>query len=192
MGGVFKKWVDMSVRPFFVVLNVCTASFIVCFTVYGDEYVAQKFLTPSIILFGALLATTGWLWSGHLSRKLNRKQQAVNLLLSLRQPHVNEWKKKVYNYIDNHADGEITQLPIEEIDKILGFYEFISIAVMNGTADEEIIKESQRYVYIRLYEGLRDYIDKVQKDEVSIYCHFSEHAKKWNYHRKMPSFVRND
>lgn len=118
----------------------------------------------------------------------------MNLLLALRSPHVNEWKEEVYSYIDNHkaADEPIMTFPTDAADRLLGFYEFLSIAVMNGTADEEIIKESQRYVYIRLSNGLKDYIHDLQEDEASIYCHFTEYAEKWNEDRKRPNFVKKD
>lgn len=142
--------------------------------------VQDKFLILGVIILSALMATCGWMWSGHVSRRLSRRNQAVQLLLILREPHINQWKEDVYDYIRQRDKGKDPPFPVQSAEKLLGLYELISIAVMNGTADDEMVKESQHFVFLRLYKGLERYILERQKDYSSVYCHFSHYAKYWN------------
>lgn len=174
-----KIWADVSIRPIsYVVFLVALGIEIWLFTEASLE-IQKLYLLPATILLTGIMATCGWMWSGHINRKLQRKRESMALLLSVRRSYVDDLKASVYEYIDAPADKK-PEFPEEDIQKLLGFYETISIAVMNGCADEDIIKESQRLVFLRLYEGVRNFIEDQQKKDASFYCHFVYYAVDWN------------
>ena len=168
----------------------------------APDALQSKYLLSMTILLSAVMATCGWMWSGHISRRLARKNQATTLLLAIRDKEINCWKDKVYAYIEHleEKDGspleerDRSPLPLNEVEKLLGLYELLSIAVMNGTADEDMIKESQRFVFLRLYQGLKSHIETRQDIEPGLYCHFVHYTKKWNEGalRFRPSYVKTD
>lgn len=170
---------DKCVRPFSYVVFFIALSIEIWLLTKASPEIQALYLLPGTILLTGIMATCGWMWSGHINRKLQRKSEAITLLLALRERYVDEWKTSVYGYIDAAVDNK-PELPKESIQKLLGFYEMIGIAVMNGCADEDIIKESQRMVYLRLYQGLRDFIEGEQKEDTSFYCHFVYYALHWN------------
>lgn len=160
----------------------------------APDAVQNKYLVPVTILLSAVMATCGWMWSGHINRRLARKNQATTLLLALRDKEINNWKEKVYDYIKHLEKKDDIPQPIDEIEKLLGLYELLSIAVMNGTADEDMIKESQKFVFLRLYQGLKSHIEERRNVEPSLYCHFVYYTKEWNEGtpRFRPSYVKTD
>jgi len=200
------RWLDRCIRP------AASLSFLSCFVFavwligFAPDQITAKYLMPASIFLSALMATCGWMWSGHLNRRLNRKTQATNLLLAIRQPYVNQLKATVYGFIEErHKIAEAVETnpgnvlpqpkrPTAEIEQLLGIYELLAICVMNGTADEDMIKESQKFVFMRLYDGLKDYIDKRQANETSLYIHMVHYTKTWNEgsSRFKPTYVTKD
>lgn len=205
-GGLTKfqkigQWVDRSIRPLSYLAFGAALVAEVWLLFQAPDAVQNKYLLSVTILLSAVMATCGWMWSGHISRRLARKNQATTILLALRDSEINNWKHKVYDYIkqlENEEDAALpideAALPIDEIEKLLRFYEFLSIAVMNGTADEDMIKESQTFVFLRLYQGLKSHIEKRRSVEPGLYCHFVHYTKKWNESapRFRPSYVKTD
>ena len=178
------KWalgrVDRWIRPLFYALFFAALSAEAWLIFCADEATHTKFLIPGTILLSAIMATCGWMWSGHINRRLNRKTQALSVLMFIRNEQVNEWKTNAYEYIRLKSEKKTANIPHEDVEKLLGVYEFVAISVMSGSADEDMIKESQKYVFLRLYQGLRDYIEERQKDHPSIYCHLVHYATEWN------------
>lgn len=185
---------DSFIRPFSYLAFVAALAAEGWILFWAPSPTQDRYLFPVTILLTALMATCGWMWSGHTNRKLARKTEAVKLLLSLRVKEVNDWKKEVYNYIEDQKTDESTKIPIESVEKLLGLYEFLSICVMRGVADEETIKESQSFVFLRLFGGLRVHIQNQQETEPSIYCHFEHYTRKWNKNRSRfdPTYVKKD
>lgn len=190
----FGQWVDRSIRPLSYLAFAAAVVAEVWLLFRAPDAVQNKYLLSVTILLSAVMATCGWMWSGHVSRRLARKNQATILLLAIRDTEINNWKHEVYDYIKQLENEEDAALPIDEIEKLLGLYELLSIAVMNGTADEDMIKESQRFVFLRLYQGLKDHIEKRRGVEPGLYCHFVHYTKKWNESapRFRPSYVKTD
>ncbi len=173
-----KRWADRNIRPFLYV------SLILCFVlevwlfVFASDVIQEKYLLSSTIFLSAIMATCGWMWSGHINRRLSRKQHAVTVLLPLLEQNVNDWKKEVYAYIDSNEANK--SIPMPQTQLLLGYYEFIAICAMNDTADEEVIRESERLVFKKLYEGMHEHIKQAQVKDKSIYCHLEKAAIEWN------------
>jgi len=171
-----RKRVDRIIRPFSYALLAVVFFAELFFLFLANPATQSIYLTPISILLSALTATCGWMWSGHINRRIAKRTVAIELLLHLRGKEINDWKSKVYKYISD-GGGEV---PDEDIQKVLGYYEFLSISVMRGAADEAMIEQSQKYVYYRLYSGLKPYIDKAIERHKDNYCHFIYYAKRWN------------
>ena len=186
--------VDRSVRPF----SYCVFAAALVVEAWVFFYVSREaqelYLLPLTILLSAIMATCAWMWSGHINRRLSRKSQALALLLAVRSQEVNSWKHEVYEYIRKLDLSEPSDPPVESIEKLLGFYETIAISVMNGTSDEDMIKESQRFVFLRIFQGLRQYIENRQKSHAGLYVHFVHYAIDWNEGTPhfSPTYVKTD
>lgn len=188
------KWVDSKIRPFFYLLFFSSLGW--CFYAVVLGYDANdKLLMPRIIVCSAIIAVTGWLWSGHTTRNLSRKTQAIILLLDLRSEAVLKLKAKIYAYMKEKAKGKNPKLPYPEADILLGIYETIALAVHRGTVDTETVCRSQRLVWHRTYLGLKDYIQQLQEEKGDIiYCHFVYYATKWadETHRYSDPLAKKD
>jgi len=129
-----------------------------------------------------------------MNRRIAKRTVAIDLLLHLRGRDINDWKAAVYKFIED----ERQPAPEDEIQKLLGYYEFLSIAVMRGAADEAMIEQSQRFVYYRIYSGLKPHIEAAMRKHQDMYCHFIYYAVRWNpeYFNasppKPPNYVPSD
>lgn len=189
-----KKWVDRNIRPFFYLLLLCSLGAEAWVIFFASPDHQAKYITSLTVLLSAVMATCGWMWTGHINRRSARKNQAMVLLLHLREQYVHDIKKIVYQYIKEKDEGKNPPMPLDVVERLLGLYEMIGIAVMNGTADEEIIYQSQSLVFLRLYTGLREHIEERQKAHRGLYCHFEYYAKTWNSKddRFTPSYAHKD
>ena len=106
----------------------------------------------------------------------------MQLLLYLRNPHVDKWKGTVNDHIatlNNLKNDEVPPSAPIEADMLLSLYEVVAISVMNGTVDENMIRESQRYIFQQTYRGLLAHIQIQQKNDSSLFVHFVHYAKIW-------------
>ena len=112
------KWVDRKIRPFFYILFFI--SLVWCFyaVILGYD-LNDRLLMPRIIVCSAIIATTGWLWSGHTNRSLSRKAQAITLLLDLRSDSILKLKAVVYKYMEEKSKGSSPSIPMPETDILL-------------------------------------------------------------------------
>src|SRR5258708_6725698 len=112
--------IDQCIRPAFY--SVFGAAFLIemWLLFIAPDATQQKYITPATVLLSAIMATCGWMWTGHLNRRLARKTQAISLLLALRQQQVNDWKKTVYQFMDLQGQGQKPEVPLEDIEKLLG------------------------------------------------------------------------
>ncbi len=59
-------------------------------------------------------------------------------------------------------------------------YEQISVAVLCGSVNEEMIKYSQDLIFERIYIGLKHHIDKVQQIDKNYFICFEGLACRWH------------
>ncbi len=148
-------------------------------------------LREEIIFVGALLAivlaTIGWIWSGRMTIIMARKTNAIHLLERISSEHVSGLKTVVYpyiqeydNYKNDHDCAERPKMPEEQIEQLLSIYEQVSVAVVSGAVDHEIVKNSQNLVFKRIYLGLRHHIDKTQERDTKYYEFFERLTCTWH------------
>ena len=144
-----------------------------------------------IVFLGAILAlalaTIGWIWSGRMGVLMTRKTNALHLLERLSSDYVSSLKKKVYPYIaayNEFQEGDCEKprplMPTPEIEQLLSVYEQVSVAVVYGAVDHDMIKQAQCLVFKRIYLGLRHHIDKTQQLDPSYYEFFERLTCTWH------------
>lgn len=143
----------------------------------------------------------GWFFTSSKNRKLQRKQLAIDLLSqhrfqenwtnslsmvlkTIRNNPNYDWESvatKSHNENTKIDDG-IHQMH-EAIRCVLNYFEFVSIAVLNEAADEDIIKWSYAYFYVSIYAELKPYILKSRYllKEESLLLNFEKLAIKWQH-----------
>lgn len=135
-------------------------------------------------LSGVVLATLGWIWTGRLQIQMQRDTNALSLLARIHEVDTYDIKEVVYQYIlayEDHVQNSrpAPKLPKKEIEKLLGIYEQLSVAILWGAATEGIIREAQSLVFKRIYTGLKPHIDLVQKDDPRYFEHFESVTCLW-------------
>jgi hypothetical protein len=116
-----------------------------------------------------------------------RKTNAINLLARIGAADVNRIKATVYPYIEAYdkfkREDDCTArpaMPEREIQELLGLYEQISVAVIYGAVDQEIIKQSQMLVFKRIYRGLCHHIERAQEGDSRLFIHFENLTCTWH------------
>lgn len=165
------------------------------------------------------LAIVGWfiqsnkqrhalLRSEKLQRQLQRKSVAVSLLTDNRfqPPWVDGLRytfrkvmgDKKFNWGDfgkrRFTDNDLTE---EEKDiyhhlkTVLNCLEFTAVAVLNGAADEDIVRWSYGFYYEELNHKLREFFveSRGAAKDPSMWCHFTELADRWD--NNQPDLARN-
>lgn len=144
-----------------------------------------------LVLLGAILAidvgTIGWMWTGRMSILMTRKTNALALLERLSSEYVSQLKAVVYPYIAQYADFQEggcdhprPTMPESEIEQLLSVYEQVSVAVVYGAVDHDMIRQAQTLVFKRIYLGLRHHIDKTQTLDPSYYEYFERLTCTWH------------
>ena len=144
-----------------------------------------------IIFLGALLAivlaTIGWIWSGRMGVLMARKTNALGLLERLSSDYVSQLKTSVYSYMEEYNEFLADDcskprptMPVREIEQLLSVYEQVSVAVVHGAVDREMVQQAQVLVFKRIYLGLRHHIDKVQQLDGSYYEYFERLTCTWH------------
>lgn len=185
-----KKFTIKHLEPRFYgalwVLGTLTIVAIIGFGIYDYSASREKiiFLSAQLAL---IIATIGWMWSGRMNILMARKTNAIALLERLSSSHVSELKAKVYPYIADYNDFQDKdcsnprpQMPEKEIEQLLSIYEQVSVAVVYGAVDHQMIKQAQFLVYKRIYLGLRHHIDKIQVLDSSYYEYFERLTCTWH------------
>lgn len=144
-----------------------------------------------IIFLGAVLAiivgTIGWMWTGRMSILMARKTNALAILERLSSDYVSSLKKNVYPYVALYAEFQEDgctkprpNLPEFEVEQLLSVYEQVSVAVVYGAVDHDMLKQSQSLVFKRIYLGLRHHIDKVQLSDPAYFEYFERLTCTWH------------
>lgn len=143
-----------------------------------------------ITLLAAVLAidvaTIGWIWTGRMAILMARKTNALALLERISSPEINQIKEKVYPYIEEYdrfkrSDSATRpHMPEVEVQKLLGVYEQVSVAIIHGAVDAEMIKASQLLVFKRVYRGLFHHIERVQEQDKGYFQNFENLTCTWH------------
>jgi len=151
---------------------------------YGGHKEQIVFLAAVLAL---ILGTIGWMWAGRMSILMARKTNALGILERLSSENVADLKVKVYQYLALYAEYQEDdcgkprpKMPETEIEQLLSVYEQVSVAVVYGAVDHDMIYQAQRLVFQRIYLGLRHHIDKVQLKNPLYYEYFERLTCTWH------------
>lgn len=153
-------------------------------------------ITPIVAI---IVIICGWFFISNKNRKLQRKKIAIELLSKHRfEKQWTESLSMVLHTIRTNSNYDWENIAISSNNKsneqtadektmheamrcVLNYFEFISIAVLNNTADEDIIKWSYSFFYTHIYSELKPYIIKSRTilNEDSLYINFEKLARKW-------------
>lgn len=128
-------------------------------------------ITLLAALLALIIATIGWIWTGRMAILMSRKTNALALLQRLGSPDVNALKDVVYPYMEEYdkykrEDGlQRPKMPENEVQMLLGVYEQVSVAIIHGAVDHDMIKASQLLVFKRIYRGLFHHIERAQEKD---------------------------
>jgi len=151
-----------------------------------DRSAYREEITLLAALLAITVATIGWIWSGRMVILMARKTNAMALLERIGGPDVNSWKSKVYPYIEAYDKfkredcAERPPMPENEVQMLLGVYEQVSVAIIYGAVDQEIIKQSQLLVFKRIYRGLFHHIEKAQERDPKYFINFENLVCTWH------------
>jgi hypothetical protein len=155
-----------------------------------------------VFLAGGLaivLATIGWIWSGRMGIIMARKTNALQMLARISGPDVNKIKEIVYPYIEKYEEFKRSddclqrpEMPQEQIQTLLGVYEQLSVAVIHGAVDHDIIKASQSMVFKRIYRGLHHHIERTQEKNADYFINFETLTCNWHPELQRKAAVLGD
>lgn len=152
-----------------------------------------------IVTIGIGLATCGWVYSNNRNRILQRKQIAIKFIHDHNfDPQWTEATRAIFNkFIDepsfnwdslvekrygkNQALNEEEKTLFRDLMCVLNYLEIAAVAVLNGAADEDILRETQRSTFVHGYSKLSPFIKKIRSDTqfTSAYINFETLAKRW-------------
>ncbi len=152
-----------------------------------------QWITLATLALTLILATIGWIWSARAQIQMQRSTNALQLLARTHEKSVFDLKQVVYNYIQEHntylrAAREnpksleaqaAPSVPRAEVEKLLGVYEQLAVAVVTGSASEAVVKEAQCLIFKRIYTGLKLHIDYCQQDNPTYFIHFEQLTFRW-------------
>lgn len=153
-----------------------------------DRGAYKEEITLLAAMLAITVATIGWIWSGRMAIMMTRKTNALAALERLGRSEVNDLKDVVYPYIeaydkfkrDEDCQTPRPKLPELEVQKLLGIYEQLAVAVYFGAVDTEIIRNSQALVFKRIYRGLFHHIEKTQEKDKDYFINFEKLTCKWH------------
>jgi len=169
----------------------------------------EKFLAsfPTLIAVASLIAVIlGWTYTSSKNRTLQRRRLAISLLYDHRFNDLwIKYSKLLYDQFIKYPDYNWKDLvekrfqdpfnitPQEQklfsaATMILNTYEFMSVAMLDKTVDEKIIKEARKTVFELNYKMLHDYISEIRiayadeegNENKSIYLNFETIVNKWS------------
>ena len=161
------------------------------YLVFSDAETNYKWIVLTTSVAGACLATVGWMWTGRVNLAMMQSTNALHLLARSNENSIFALKEKVYPYIQEYENFAVAAqsnksqqqaaptAPHEEIEKLLGIYEQLSVAVIQGAADEATVREAQSLVFKRIYAGLKHHIDYCQKSDPLYFKHFEDLTCRW-------------
>lgn len=167
------------------IIAVCTIILGVLHKLDRSDYKDEILFLSAILAL--IVGTIGWMWAGRMSILMTRKTNALAVLERLSSENVSALKVRVYEYVAEYAAYQEDDcaksrpaMPETEIEQLLSVYEQVSIAVVYGAVDQDMIYQAQRLVFQRIYLGLRHHIDKVQIKNPLYYEYFERLTCTWH------------
>ena len=141
--------------------------------------------TGLAILISAVLATVGWLYSGHLNRVMERKQHTYRIVI--RQKDDEEFAEALpvvralirKDNIPDSQDDEARADDIRRIDYLLNHYEFLCAAICAGDVDEKLVRACDETRIKRLHETMTGYISRARETQPTAFEHLEFIAGRW-------------
>ena len=145
-------------------LAIASSLVVVFFAIKGNE------TTGIYIIYGALLATLGWLWSSYNSTLNSTKSHTLNILLHMRDSDVVKVYKEIAKLFDGQpitnelilnkaSESELSSDEIhDKIGYVTNYMEFICAAYQCGNLQEKMLILTVRGVIVRWYELTCEYI----------------------------------
>lgn len=122
-----------------------------------------------------------------MSILMAKKTNALALLARVSGAEMNVVKAKVYPYIEKYdqfkkSDDPTVRpdMPQEDIQTLLGVYEQVSVAIINGAVDHDMMRQSQSAVFKRIYRGLYHHIERVQEKDPEYFINFENLTCTWH------------
>lgn len=142
------------------------------------------------ILISAVLATIGWSQSNRLTRKLNRKQHTMSVML--KDENLQKGLLVVRPYV---KDGRYPLPGTMEYDswqaglrECLNYYEFLCVGILRKDFDEKLIHMTERYTLVTLHQYASNHIKHLRdlrpqgdksSDRSQIYRSLEKIATRW-------------
>jgi len=146
----------------------------------------MSFFTGIAILLASVFATIGWWWTSRTQQVTARRHHTFNIFLEYR------FKGGIAIAIDRLAEiTDADNIPspkdntrkddVAFIDQLLDHYEFVSAAILNGDLDEQLFKSCDCSMIVRLPEKLKDYINKSQQGQETVYANLIALSNRWRF-----------
>jgi hypothetical protein len=153
---------------------------------YVDKSSYREEITLLAGLLAILIATIGWIWTGRAAIIMTRKTNAIAFLHHISGAEIALLKDVVYPYIEAYDEfkrsdvGSKPPMPEAAVQKLLGHYEQLSVAVIHGAVDHDMIKASQLEVFKRIYRGLFHHIERAQEKNPRYFESFEKLNCAWH------------
>ncbi len=138
------------------------------------------------VLFGATLATIGWLYTARRTRSLLRRQHTFNALLTVT---CNVTYQAAHNRIRSMIRAKsVPDLPLDgdnqtrdDLSMLLNHFEFLAAGLRNGDMAERLLRDSDRGTIIGLVEAADSFIQKVRnsRQRKAIFEHLEWLHDRW-------------
>ncbi|MEQ5774748.1 MULTISPECIES: DUF4760 domain-containing protein [unclassified Thalassospira] len=149
---------------------------------------SKNLLPQQAVLITGALATTGWIFSASLTRKLSRKQHTMSALLD--DAEFRKGAAIIRDYVKQN------RYPIPENDEYknwqsgmracLNHYEFLCSGILRRDFDEKLIRINERYNLITIYSYAYSYIQSLRAEKP----HGDQTVDRQNLYRSLEKVAR--
>ena len=157
------------------------------------EEITQQGYAPAVLIFSAILAFIGAMFSAYLSRKTAKDRATMQYLMGHHRDEDLLQKQKLLMQISKTNSGEkIVDIYDKDhyndkriaIKVVLSHFEDLATAVNNHMYNEKMLMDSSISKIAHLYNTCEPYIRKVREnDQSTAYCEFREMALRWKPER---------
>lgn len=149
-------------------------------------FIVENF-TGIAVLISAALATLGWYFSNRQAQLLSRRQHSFEVYNSYRlDPEYEKVRQHVKGLFRGNTIPKAGEPgrdhDIEQLDWLLGHYEFICATMMSGDVDERLMRRFEGTRICTLFEEAKVYIDEDRglQNQPSMYCELESVARRWS------------
>ena len=158
----------------------------------GAKWMADinSWLDRFFAIVTALSAAIGWYITVRLNRGASRSQHTFSAMQKAsldptHQMHLKAVRPFIYNSDPDHLpdleSSENSDLK-DSIAFLLGYYEFVAVALRSGILSEPLIRSDQGYIMMHLFKHATGYIDRrrTATGQPKLYDQFEWLYKRWN------------